>query len=280
MASVGDDATLIKVAVFGIAVSLIATAMIAVLWLPTNSGGDYSFDEVQAYRNEQIAFSGESMLNQSPWVLTHVFTPYTPDLDASTHVYDGWLFGEDIADYPDLNKSANIHLDVNQKSSVPITYTTNAAQFEVRDGYPSWVIGPITRGIADIFNIYNYKTVVANDWDYTGYRYYFDPTLPFSSSEESGQVSTRDGSLSLVWYSYNGQEGLSGGIDVYGGQVLLASYSATDIIAAYNTSSGYATTYDFDFQGTILTLSIRFDQAAIDSGATLMQAWTAGQWSM
>ena len=124
-----------------------------------------------------------------------------------------------------------------------------------------------------------YGDINTHSWNYTGYRYVFDPTLPFANEGEEG-TSTVDGSLSIVWYNYNNQEGLSGGLIIYGGDILLANYSATDIIADYNTTSGYATVYDFDFGGTVLTLSIRFDQNAIEDGMNLMEAWTLGKWSM
>ena len=111
-----------------------------------------------------------------------------------------------------------------------------------------------------------------------------DPTLPFAVNPNT--PSARDGSLSLVWYSFNGQEGLSGGLDIYGGRsgssgdmIRLASYSAMDIIADYNEDSSYATVYDFDFEGTHLNLSIRFDANVIENGTPLMQAWTEGSWS-
>lgn len=295
MAVVGDDGLLVKIAVWGIAISMIATVMISVLVV--SDGSDYSNDEINAYRDDLIRFSGESMLNQSPWVLSHVYTPWDPSTSAADHVDpDGWLYGSEITDYAiggesQLKKSADIRLDPGQKSSVPLTYTSDAAEFTVKSGTKWWYYQGIFGSTALISDIvaqfkdpYEYATISADNWNYTGYRYVFDPTLPFTAAntDESGDVktSTRDGALSLVWYNYGGQEGLSGGLDVYGGNVLLASYSASDIIAGYQSASGYATTYDFDFQGTILTLSIRFDQNVIESGTTLMQAWTAGDWSM
>ena len=99
--------------------------------------------------------------------------------------------------------------------------------------------------------------------------------LPFESN-----ASTVDGSLSLVWYSYNNQEGLSGGLQIYGGNVLLSSYSASDIVAGYNLTNAYATTYQFMFDGTPLTLSIRFNPDVIDAGTPLMSAFSAGDWTM
>lgn len=269
----GDDATLMKVAIFGITVSLMCTLGISIMLAET---GDYDYEDIQAYRNDLISFSGESMVNQTPWVLVHVFTPWDTSLESSSHYSDGWLYGQDLTDYPDLGKSADIHMDPDRKSTVPMTYTREVASFEQQDGTKWWagipIIGYIGTGLG--FDPYTYKTVVANNFNFTGVRYVLDPTLPFSDS-----TSVRDGSLSLVWYTYNGQEGLSGGLDVYGGNIRLASYSAADIIADYNETSAYATVYDFDFEGTHLNLSIRFDANVIEEGTPLMQAWTEGSWS-
>ena len=73
MAAYGDDATLIKVAVFGIAMSIFCTLGIQIMLM--EASGDYDYDDIQAYKNELIQFSGQTMINNSPWVLTHVYTP-------------------------------------------------------------------------------------------------------------------------------------------------------------------------------------------------------------
>lgn len=280
MSLVGNDQLLVKVAVFGFAATLISTAMISVLLV--GAGGDYDYDEINNYRNDLIAFSGESMINENPWVLTHVYTPWYPEVGTQVDP-DGWLFGEDVTTYTYIGKSAAIKLDPAQKSTVPITYTKEVAEYEVESGVKWWGKFFVTEWIGEKlgFDPVEYRNVSADNWNFSGYRYVFDPTLPFKYDEDGKhQTSSVDGSLSLVWYSFNGQEGLSGGLDVYGGNVLLASYSATDIIADYNSASGYATTYDFDFADVMLTLSIRFDQSVIENGTSLMQAWSSGAWSM
>lgn len=278
----GDDSTLIKIAVFGFAMSIFCTAGLTLI-LSDTANSDYSFDEINEYRDDLSSFTGQSMLSETPWILTAIYTPWeSSDGVNSSHVDDdGWLYGESItpvSDYYGIAGSPAIFkMDPEKKStrllSVGETYTD-----EEVSGVKWWYNNTLTRNLAQSFGLdpYEYTTVTGYTWDYTGYRYVLDPTLPFDSSK----TSTSDGALSLVWYSYNSQEGLSGGLDVYGGKVLLASYSATDIIAAYNSTSGYATNYQFDFEGTILNLNIRFNQEAIENGMTLMQAWTDGQWEM
>lgn len=282
MASFGDDATLMKVAIFGIAMSLICTLGIQIMFVEATS--DYDYEDIQAYRNDLIQFSGESMINNSPWVLTGVYTPWDPTTEIK--YANGWLYGESIEDYPDLNKSADLHMSPLKKSTVPITFSREVAQYEEQDGTKWWGNIPIIKDIGTAlgFDPYNYKNTPVNNWNYVGYRYELTPTLPFDENPDT--PSARDGSLSLIWYSYNGQEGISGGLDIYASRnpassdvIKLASYSATDIIADYNLSSAFASVYDFDFEGTHLNLSIRFDPDAIESGMPLMQAWTEGRWS-
>ena len=288
-----------RVAIFGIVVSMVATCMISLLLVPGN--GDYSFEEIQDYRNELSQFTGESMLNQTPWILTDVYTPYEglgEGESINDHVdKDGWLYGERINYTPYIGKAANIKLAVDHKSSVPITNADTETPYNVTSGVKWWadssawygiLVDYVFKPVGEFFgqdpNTYEQRT--AHTWNYTGYRYVFDPTLPFKYDEngDATETSVRDGKLSLVWYMYRtasgSQEGLSGGLDVYGGRVLLASYAATDIIAAYNSASGYATTYDFDFEGTHLNLSIKFDQEIIERGKPLMEAWTAGDWEL
>ena len=171
-----------------------------------------------------------------------------------------------------------------------MTVSNNIYDYEETTGLKWWVDGgglfpkliPLTISVADLFDIdpLQREDRTATLWNYTGYRYVFDPTLPFAVDGEDPIPSSKDGSLSVVWYSYNGQEGISGALQVYGGDVLLASYAATDIISAYNSQSGYASVYEFNFDGVALNLSIRFDQDAILSGMPLMQAFVTGAWSM
>lgn len=304
----GNDQTYIRIAVFGITLSVVCTVMIAVVFA-SDTNSDYDFDTIQEYREELSRFTGESMLNQTPWVLSVVYTPWFFEDGLEGHITDdNWLYGEAITSsapdeedpdslyYPYIGKSSGIKLDPSQKSSILLSVGDDTYDYVYRNGMEWWAqhygvaeyiaLGPVGwlahEGIIDLADVlgidkYTYDTKTVGTWNYTGYRYVFDPTLPFADAQTA---SVRDGALSIVWYSYNGQEGLSGALDVYGGDVLLASYSASDIISAYDSSSGYAIQYDFDFNGTVLNLYIQFDVTAIESGVPLIEAWTTGQWSM
>lgn len=280
----GDDSTLTKIAVFGITVSIMATCLVALLGSEFRT--DYDYDTIRAYQDDLISFSGDTMVNSNPWVLVGVYTPYI-DGPVQEHLDpDGWLYNTSIQ-YPDLGRSAGIRLDPAQKSNVKIStgedrdysYVSgikyNSPQYAALAHGWNVSIGAFLSdhlGWDSKIDAYTYTSGIARTWNYTGYRYVFEPVLPFFSD-----ASSKDGALSVVWYSYGGQEGLSGGLDIYGGDVKLGSYAASDIVAAYNTASGFASTYDFDFEGTHLQLSVKFDDPYAQN---LMSEFSAGRWTM
>lgn len=302
-----DVRSLVKVAVFCVTFSIISTAMVT---LYIGGTGDYDYDAIGAYKSQLVEFSGGQLVNDTPWVLTGVYTPFNPALvpedQIPSHIeYDhgrgGWLYGEKITNYPDLGKASDIHMDKNYKSNQPLT-VGSAVEWEQRNGKSWWNGGndfgvviadadflkdvvrwSIFGEIAPVVNDENYGYEVssgtANNWNYTGYRYTMDPVLPFADST----TSTKDGRLSLVWYQTDRDTGISGALEIYGSdggeQILLGRFSATDIISAFQSSMGYVQVFDFDFSGTHLNLTIRFNPTVYSSYTSLMDAWNDGAWT-
>ena len=304
MAEDGGERTLIKIAIFCIGMSIIATCMFTLYQAGTS---DYDYDAINAYRNDLVEFSGGQLVNDNPWVLSAVFTPFTPgtiaDSDIPNHIENdngqsiGWLFGENITSYPYIGEVAGIKLDPNEKSNQLLTIGT-PYDYEYRNGASWWngnnewgvtLLNPDfvrwmsdNTGIGDIDDDYGYETIsgTANNWSYTGYRYVFDPVLPFNSG-----ASTKDGRLSLVWYQIPTDTGLSGALEIYGAtknqnQIKLGTISASEIITAFRSTTGYVQIFDFNFEGTHLNLTIQFDPTVYNSYNSLQEAWDAGAWSM
>ena len=63
-------------------------------------------------------------------------------------------------------------------------------------------------------------------------------------------------------------------------QIKLGSISASDIINTFRSSEGYVHVFDFDFEGTHLNLTIRFDPTVYTSYSSLQAAWDDGAWSI
>ena len=303
----GDDNQLMKVAVFCIAFSIISTVLASMYIL---GNGEYDYDTLTGYKNDLVEFSGGQLVNDTPWVLTGVYTPFTPgtvpDSEIENHIeYDrgrttGWLYGEKITDYSGLNEAVDIKLDPNQKSNQLLT-VGNPYSWSYETGKEWWAgdnpygidLSPAGKWVIQTWNyvtqneLYTdtsgygikYNTGTANNWNYTGYRYVFDPTLPFSD-----QGSAVDGRLSVVWYDIQTDTGLSGALEIYADssheQILLGRISSTDILSAFQSTSGYTSVFDFKFEGTTLNLVIRFLPTVYNTYSSLKAAWDAGAWSM
>lgn len=298
----GGENTLIKIAIFCIAVSMISTVLFTMYY---DGSSDYDYDTIAAYKNDLVEFSGGQLVNDNPWVLKGVYTPFTPgtipDSDIPNHIEDdngqsiGWLYGDKITDYPYLDEVKGIKLDPNQKSNQMLT-VGDTQSWEYRNGLEWWnggndwgwtVIDPSVVGFfvgltgGDTSNVgYIVETATANNWNYTGYRYVFDPVLPFSSDS-----SSKDGRLSIVWYQIETDTGISGALEVYGSsgnenQVKLGSISSSEIITAFRSTAGYVQIFDFNFEGTHLNLTIQFDPTVYNTYSSLQAAWDAGAWSM
>lgn len=275
------DNVLFTVAITCTVISLVMTFGITFL-LPIST--DYNYDEVQQAREEAIGFTGDTLITNTPWKLTGVYTPWIIGSEDYNLTDEGYLYGSEIDDYSELGKTTNIKLDVNNKSSIPLAYgeTTGQVTTMTKKWWAS--IGPIgwiaeQFGRDDLYDIGSEERTMSV-WNYTGYRYEFDPMLPFKYGEDA-QASAVDGKLSIVWYTNRQIDGISGGLVIYGrDNVLLAQIEAADIVGSYNTLSAYSTKYRFDFLGTDIYLNIRFDPTVVNTSQDLQQAWINGNWTM
>lgn len=302
-ADVGSEKTLIKIAIFCICMSVMSTCLVTMY---VAGSSDYDYDTINGYKSQLSEFSGGQLVNDTPWVLSGVYTPFTPgtipDSDIPNHIERdgnhgiGWLYGDKITTYPYIGEAVDIKLDPDQRSN-QLLRVGNPFDYSYRNGASWWngnndmgvtILDPglvrwfsSVTGIGDISDDYGYETVTgsANNWNYTGYRYTFDPVLPFSD-----EGSSKDGRLSLVWYEIPGDSGLSGALEIYGSsgneQIKLGEVHSRDIINAFRSTSGYVQIFDFNFQGTHLNLVIQFDPTVYNNYNTLEDAWDDGSWSM
>ncbi len=298
-----SEKTLIKIAIFCICMSVMSTCLVT---LYVQGSGDYDYDTINGYKAELAEFSGGQLVNDTPWVLTAVYTPFTPgtipDSDIPNHIERdgnhgiGWLYGDKITDYPYIGLAVDIKLDPDKKSN-QLLRVGNPFDYTYRNGTSWWngnndmgvtILDPNlvrwfsnTTGIGEISDDYGYEVVTgsANNWNYTGYRYTFDPVLPFSS-----EGASKDGRLSLVWYQIPGDSGLSGALEIYGSsgneQIKVGEVHTRDIINAFRSTAGYVQVFDFNFEGTHLNLVVQFDPTVYNNYDNLEQAWNAGSWSM
>ena len=287
-----SDALIFRMAIFCTVLSITITALFAAL-LPAYTS-DYSYDDYVASRDEVMAFTGDSMTNSNPWKLEAIYTPYkvgeSYNVDSS-----GFIYGSSVSTSAYTSGQQTVFkMDKNQQSYKTLMQTDNTVEvteknlkwiYSQQAGPLRWVplaiaggIGLIT-GEAPEFHTYTTKNVEYPAWDHTGYRFYLKPMLPFRDGETT---SATDGALSLVWYNTpSGIQGISGGLVLYdSNKAIVGNVSAADIIGDYNKNSALATTYKFNFEGTVLNLNIRFDPEVLAGSIPLDEAWNEGYWSI
>lgn len=267
-----------------------------------SGSSDYDAATIKAYQSQLYEYTGGTLVNDNPWILTSVYTPFDPERDGNdmdNHVDpDGWVYGSSVS-YQYIDQATKIKLDPNQKSNQKLSYGEYGWSYKTTEqgwhkaGKTVWkyvfqsdfddFLGGLNNLGVNTTDGYNYNSGLANNWNYTGYRYVFDPALPFSTG-----ASSKDGTLSIVWYDTGDDTGLSGGLQIYKNgrssshddKILIAEYSASDIITAYQSANGWATVYNFNFEGILLHLSIQFGPLAIMDYANLKAAWDSGNWDM
>lgn len=302
----GDDRLQVGTIVFCIVISFVITTAVPFL-VPDYSSGDTA--QLYKAREEVGAYTGESMVNLTPWQLTGIFTPYQPGTSTpdNPHLTDsGWLYGEEITsgEYAQYLGKNIVKLDPQQYSNRPLSQS-ETEDITVINGlkwYYRSTLGDsdepnplfmIVAGVANVAGVdvdpYKYKTVEAPRWDYSGYRYEFTPYLNLLDENGDPKPSATDARLSVVWYKeysqQNGQssQGLSGGLVLLNDRTngIVANLTAGEIVERYDVNSSYSTRYTVDFDGLKLWFNIRFDTDVITQGnLSLDEAFNRGYWSL
>lgn len=299
----GDDRLQVSLAVWGIVISVMVSALLPILF-PTSATG-YSLEEIYEERSSLELYTGESMVSQAPYRLQHVYTPYTVGEEYRL-TEEGWLYGSELADGEDnpsyviggeeqIGKT-EIRLDPAHKSQVPLYQGENVRTETVRvsvTGSTGDIWQDIINGIIRIVTLGTEGYTVGEEfreyptWNFSGYRYELDPMLRIATHTEDGkpavdQRKVDDAKLSIVWYDLDGQEGISGGLVLYNAKsdAILASYTAAEIVASYNPLSQNASKFKLDFDGTPVTMWVRFDPDVLINNLDLSQSFSLGKWTV
>lgn len=120
-------------------------------------------------------------------------------------------------------------------------------------------------------------------YQYEGYRMAFQPISNYTAMDQDGNkipIVATTTSLSLVWYQYLNQSGITGQIVLSGNNGGVAYLNAARILAAFNNNTSTAQ-FDLVFNGVEMDIIIRIDPMATSTyGMTVEQAYNAGYWSI
>lgn len=298
--------------VFGVVMSFMCTFMLCML-LPSNASEIYDAQEIENAQYDLMSFTGQNLVNDTPWVMTGAYLPYTGN-GSYSYTNSGWINGPAVNDaaisgqyYSAIHQvpANGYQLSTNGKSLSKLgdadTSNTETVEISRGEGIGNMVmngLGWIVNNTAGNINNWLFggnknlmeserptetytHEVAYKTWNYSGYRYVFQPMMSVGSSSQN--ITTEDGSLSVVWYKQDRtdgvQTGLSGGLVFTDGTFELANINAKSIVSKYNVNSDNASTYKFQFNGFPIYVAIHFDLNKYN-GFNLEELWDNGWWTM
>lgn len=303
----GDTSFTFKFLIFSLAIMLLLP-MFLMVYAPTAYSGASEDEVLQGYER----MTGQAADTKvSVWPLTGIYTPFTGgfvDEDSGqtiTYGYteDGWLYGTSVSSYtPTQYRSTSQQYTVYKADDGVFRYWTDSADYnkDYETGHQGRVIedSEVTYAgdlytevsfdinqMSDIFFVESSRVEDADGhfkYDYSGYRYVFQPISSYTGQDADGNkvpIIATTTSLSLVWYQYLSQSGITGQLVLSGSNGGIAYLNAAQILTQYNGSTNTAP-FDMVFNGVTMTVYIKIDPMATASGMTVEQAYNAGLWSI
>lgn len=297
----------LKMVTMGLVIALMLPMGMSVLAPAAYNGSDP--DEVL---DGYAEFTGQTASTKvSVWPLTGIFTPFTggsydPETQTTqTYGYteDGWLYGSSVQAYTPSQYIGDAQAyTVYRADDGVFRYWSDSADYDELNGtgHKGRVIedGKVTYA-GDLYTNVNFDTTQKSDiffiessrqedaqghfyYDYSGYRMAFQPISNYTAQNADGKeipVIATTTSLSLVWYQYYTQSGITGQLVLSGSSSGVAYLNSASILAAFNNNTNTAK-FDMVFNGVSMGIYIKIDPMKTSSGYTVQQCYDLGYWSI
>lgn len=295
---------------FSLMTMLLMTSFIAVFVPDPDQpmGYENEMDELLSQYNN---LTGRTTQNEQIWGLTGIYTPYGIDKDgkdstAHLTLSDGWVAGARIESYTPSQFSTDSGF-AGGNESYTVTYDKDRGLYyytkhgsnllDITDGNVSDPAGndadnnpkgtlytsvamDKTKQSQQFFTV-GTKTQLDNGtfyYNYTGYRYCYQPLSDYYYSE-STPITHTDTSLSLIWYQYTVDSGISGQLVLSGSDSGVSYITATQIVNSFN-SANYTSKFTMQFNGIDMFIYVHLNVYAINHGYSVEDCYNNGFWDV
>lgn len=248
----------------------------------------------QELENQYRDFTGSVPTSESVWCLTGIFSSIGADADGMPYdgygyTEDGWIYGVRIANY----NPSQYATDSDRQYSYSATYDGKVYKYnheEVKynkhangDLYGSVVMD--TQHKSDIFFSGNNVREINGGFTYqfTGWRYVWQPLSEYHTVNADGdtiEVVPNKTSLSLIWYDFYGNSGLSGNLILSGNTPGDVAYLSSAMIVSAFDSNTSTSKFVMTFNGVDMNVYIKLDASKLASGLTVEECYDYGFWSV
>ena len=242
--------------------------------------------------------TGTKPVNESVWVLNGIYTPYGTDPDGKYgYSSDGWLWGTEIKNYtPPQYDDTALEYTVTKDDQGLFRYTTTAADpvkhetvVTAYGDHKYWdLYTDVSFSTLQKSNIFFTESLKNTDdqgrfwYQYTGYRYSFGPIKDYTAIDQNKdpvEVRANTTSLSLIWYEYYYQTGVSGQLIISGSDRGVAYITAENIIRAFNSTTMTAK-FNMAFNGVDMNVYIKINPYYLSQGISVEDCYNNGYWSV
>ena len=276
-----------RMLIFAFAVLFLMPTMISI-YTDNASDMDENMDELL---DGYYEFTGSEAAQESVWALTGIYTPYTGSADYG-YTPDGWLYGSIVGISPGTY-SPDQYAGDNQQYSVQRgddgLYRYVVAEGETTaDGHGSGdLYTSVTFDVGEKSDIFFTESNRVDDgsffyYEYSGYRYAFQPLADYETEDADGNripVTANTTSLSLIWYEYYGNSGISGQLILTGSDSGVAYLTAQQIIYAFNNTTSTAK-FAMTFNNVDMNIYIRINPYYLSQGLSIEDCYNQGYWSI
>lgn len=286
-----DTGFVVKVIIFALLLMFLVPLFFSLFIPQVDNGEDTKYaEQIQQLENEYYLSTGRTVTaTTETWALTGIYEPFYGSSYGITD--DGWIFGARATKY----SPAQYTIDQS------VSGIKNRYEVEYRDGLyyytkvdttvdKSHNVGDLYTAVAmdnahvsDVFFTPSGKTTTDQGYyyEYTGYRYAFQPLRPYHTYVGGvvTEVEPNSTSLSLIWYQYSSMNGIAGQLTISGSDSGLSYLSSTDILREFNQST-YSSTFDLTFNNVAMHLTIRLDPIRIAEGKSVEECYNQGWWSV
>ena len=284
-----DTGFVVKIIVFALLLMFLVPLFFSLFIPQVDNGEDTKYaEQIQQLEEEYYLSTGRNVTaTTETWALTGIYEPFYGSSYGITD--DGWIFGSRAINYspwqysPDNGDARNTYT-VQYRDGL-YYYTSVDTNLDkshsIGDLYTA--VSMDNEHVSDIFFTPGGKTTTDKGYyyEYTGYRYAFQPLRPYYTyvGGIETEVEPNSTSLSLIWYQYSSLNGIAGQLTISGSDSGLSYLSSTDILREFNQTT-YSSTFDLTFNNVGMHLTIRLDPIRIAEGKSVEECYNQGWWSV
>ena len=258
---------------------------------PVSSGESTTYQDLeQQYRD----FTGSNPASENVWCLTGIYSSVGADAygnpyDGYGYTSDNWVYGVRIANYnPSQYKDDSARQYSYAASYDGTVYRYNHDETKYNKHSDGDLYGAVVLDKEHKSNIFfspnNVQELYGGfTYEFSGWRYVWQPLNEYHTIDADGNtinVVPNSTSLSLIWYDFYGNSGLSGNLIIAGDSPGDVAYiTSAQIVSAFNSTNN-TSRFTMTFNGVDLSILIKLDSSMLASGMTIEECYNYGYWSV